>query len=73
MKKNTTLKTTRANAKELTNVLWDTLQKVKNKKIKPVEANSIARVSREMLAISKLQLEYAKFTGAKTINENLLT
>lgn len=60
------------NSADLANVLWDTVKKVQNKKLKPIEANAIARLSREIIGISKLKLEYAKFVGSKNVKDTLL-
>lgn len=56
----------------LKQALWETLQGVKNKKMKPVEANSIAYQARAMCAIAKLQLEYHRSAGSKPNPQKLL-
>ena len=64
-------------AKTLRNELWKTLLAVKSKRLDPIQANSIASQSREILSTTNTQIkicEYAdmkmpddllKFAGAK--------
>lgn len=63
------------NTKDLTstnlqNVLWETLNQVKSKRIRPNEANAIAAQAREICRISKITLEHMRLTGSKMTKNN---
>ncbi len=47
------------NAKNLKNALWETLQAVKNGKIQPGEADSVATQAREIIRTTNTQLKIA--------------
>lgn len=53
-------------ADNLRSALWETLQAVKAKKIKPNEANAVAAQSREIMRTVKMQLDVMKHTGKST-------
>lgn len=48
--------TTELNASNLKKALWDTLQKVKSKKMQPGHADAVASQAREILRTVKVQL-----------------
>jgi len=47
------------NAKNLKNLLWETLNNVKDGKIQPAEADSVATQAREILRTTNTQLRIA--------------
>ena len=51
--------------------LWDTLQKLKNKKIQPIVANAVAKQSREIMTIVKAEMSMAIANGEKP-DKNIL-
>lgn len=53
------------NARDLKAALWDTLQKVRTKKLNPTIANAVARQSSEIMRVVKMELEIAKLNGNK--------
>ena len=54
------------NSDNLANVLWRTLNDLREGKMKPIEANSIAAQSREICRIKKIQLDAIKLMGKPT-------
>lgn len=53
----------------LQDILWDTLQKVRDRKMKPPEANSITFAAKEILNSARIQMQYAILSGRK-LSEN---
>ena len=58
-------------AEAIKNVLWETLQDVKEKKIKPDIANSISKLANGIIATAKLEFEAAKFAGLQSQGLNV--
>ncbi len=52
--------TNNLNAKNLSDVLWETLTAVKDGDIVPAQADSVATQAREILRTKKLQLQIAR-------------
>lgn len=50
-------------AEALEEALWDTLNKVKNKKMDISQANSVVGAAKEINNVSRLQIQYAALTG----------
>lgn len=63
MKKTT--KTNELTAKNLQQVLWETMTAIRSKKMKPAEANAISASARGICQVAKLNIEYAKLSGQK--------
>lgn len=53
------------NPEMLENELWDVLQKVRNKKIKPNEANSIICAAKEICNLARLRIQYRILEGSE--------
>lgn len=60
------MKNDKLTAESLQGLLWDTIKLLKSKSMKPNEANAIAAQSREICRVSKVQLEFAKWTNSKS-------
>lgn len=45
--------------------LWDTLQKLKNKKIQPIVANAVARQSKEIMTVVRTEMAMAVANGQR--------
>lgn len=58
-------KTKEVNAKDLKAALWDTLQKVKSKKLQPIIANAVARQASEIMRVVKAEVDIARLSGNK--------
>lgn len=50
-------------ADNLQDVLWDTLLKVKEKKLKPNEANSVTFAAKEIINMARLELQWKALTN----------
>ncbi len=44
-------------------VLWETLQRTRNRKLKPADANVIINAAKEICNISRLELQYRVMGG----------
>jgi hypothetical protein len=53
-------------AESIKNVLWDTLQDVKLRNLKPEKANAISKLANGIIATVRLQFEAAKLTGVQS-------
>lgn len=53
-------------AESIKNVLWETLQGVKNKTIKPDVGNAISKLANGIISTAKLEFEAAKFAGLQS-------
>lgn len=53
-------------AESIKNVLWETLQGVKDKTIKPDVGNAISKLANGIISTAKLELEAAKFAGLQS-------
>lgn len=56
-------------AKNMKEILWDVLQKVKSKKISPQEADAVASQSREIIRVIKTQQSIIQQSGEKITAE----
>lgn len=56
-------------AKNMKNILWEALQKVKSKKLSPVEADAIATQAREIIRVIKTQQSIIQQSGEKITAE----
>lgn len=45
--------------------LWETLLKVKNKKLNPIIANAVAKQSREIMTVIRAEMQMAAAIGEK--------
>lgn len=52
-------------AESLKDALWDTLNKLRNKKIEPTEAVAVASTAREIMRVVRTEIDIAKLTGVK--------
>ena len=50
-------------AETLKQILWQTLQELKNNKCSPEQANAVACQGREILRATKVQLQVSSLTG----------
>jgi hypothetical protein len=57
-------------AESIKNVLWETLQGVKNKSIKPDVGNAISKLANGIISTAKLEFEAAKFAGLQSVGLN---
>ncbi len=60
MKKNKAL-----TAENLKQILWETLQGVRSKRVDPVQANAVASTSREIMRVIRTEIDIARITGEK--------
>lgn len=66
------MKTNKLTPAAIQDLLWQTMQAVRSKKMRAAEANAIAAQSREIVRVSKAQLEWAKWTNKKPARGNKL-
>ena len=59
----TNTKTTKLTASNLKNVLWNTIQDVREGKMDIQAANSVASISRATIQVARLEMDYMKATG----------
>ena len=71
MKRRTGSKQGDLTSENLKQALWDTLQKLRNKKIQPNVANAIAKQSREILSVVRTELMILSASNEKP-NRTLL-
>lgn len=57
-------------AEAIKNVLWETLQEVKFKDLKPEKANAISKLANGIIATVRLQFEAAKLAGVPSAQLN---
>lgn len=53
------------NASNLQEVLWDVLNQVKNRKMKPNESNSITFAAKEIINAARLELQWKMVSGKR--------
>lgn len=49
-------------SENLQDVLWETLQKVKDRKLKPNEANAVTFAAKEIVNMARLELQWKAIT-----------
>jgi len=59
------MKNENVTAEAIKNVLWETLQGVRLRNLKPEKANAISKLANGIISTVKLELEAVKFTGVK--------
>lgn len=57
-------------AEAIKNVLWETLQGVRSKQIKPDAANAISKLANGIISTAKLEFEATKFAGLQSTGLN---
>jgi hypothetical protein len=57
-------------AESIKNVLWETLQGVKLRNLKPEKANAISKLANGIIATVRLQFEAAKLAGVQSAQLN---
>jgi len=57
-------------AESVKNTLWETLQDVKEKRMKADVANAVSKLANGIIATAKLEFEVAKFTGSQSVGLN---
>lgn len=60
------MKNENVTAEAIKNVLWETLQGVKDKTIKPDVGNAISKLANGIISTARLEFEAAKFTGLQS-------
>ena len=60
------MKNENVTAEAIKNVLWETLQGVKDKTIKPDVGNAISKLANGIISTAKLEFEAAKFAGLQS-------
>lgn len=58
-------KNTKLSAETLRDLLWETMNLVKTKKLSHAQANAVATQSREIMRTIRTEIEVAKLCGAK--------
>ena len=53
-------------AESIKNVLWETLEDVKAKRMMPDKANAISKLANGIIATARLELEAAKLSGLES-------
>jgi hypothetical protein len=64
------MKNENVTAEAIKNVLWETLQGVKDKTIKPDVGNAISKLANGIISTAKLEFEAAKFAGLQSAGLN---
>ena len=57
-------------AESVKNTLWETLQDVKARRIKPDVANAVSKLANGIITTAKLEFEAAKFAGSQSTGLN---
>jgi len=60
----------KVNAENLKDVLWETINEVRNGKTNTQKANAVCSSARAICAIVKIELAMAKLTGVKPTNKS---
>ena len=64
------MKNENVTAEAIKNVLWETLQNVRLRDLKPEKANAISKLANGIIATVRLQFEAAKLAGVQSAQLN---